>query len=306
MPNSHQISKKGIFLAIFSYSCWGFLPAYWKLVKHVPSFEVVLHRICWAAVFAGILVTVWGKWTMLKRIATDFKSMRLCFLTGGTLSLNWFIYIWAVNSGFVLESSLGYFIVPLVNILFGVLFFKETLSPSQKIAVLLALIGVSYLTISLQALPWVALSLAITFGTYGLLCKKISLGVIERFTLETLCMAPFSLAGLIYLAKHGQYSFGDMGLGTAVLLAASGIITAIPLLTFGRATQLIKMSTMGFFQYLAPTFQFLLATLVYEETMHPAMVLAFLLIWSGLFLVSLDAWRKTRVQGSMDNVSYVK
>ncbi|MGH7249902.1 MAG: EamA family transporter, partial [Minisyncoccia bacterium] len=154
MPTHSEINKKGIFLAIFSYSCWGLLPAYWKLLQHVPSVEVVLHRLCWAALFVSLLVTLKGRWSSILQIATNFRLMLLCISAGSVLSFNWFIYIWAVNSGFVLESSLGYFIVPLVNILFGVVFFKERLSDSQKIAVVLALIAVSYLTISLRALPW--------------------------------------------------------------------------------------------------------------------------------------------------------
>jgi chloramphenicol-sensitive protein RarD len=280
--------NKGIFYAAGSYILWGLLPVFWKALQGVPALEILAHRIVWSLLVVLLLLVYHRQWHWLGAVFQN-KRIVLTFMTSALLlTLNWFIYIWAVNADYIVEASLGYFINPLVNVLLGVLFLKERLRFWQGVAIAVALSGVVYLTVSYGTLPWIALTLAASFGGYGLLRKTASLNSLEGLTLETLLLFFPALAYLCCLTWLGTARFGHAGATTTMLLVLAGLATAVPLLLFAAGARRITLTSLGILQYIAPTLQFLLGVFVYNETLSLPRLIGFCLIWLALFLYSLE------------------
>lgn len=285
--------KRGLASAIGAYILWGILPIYWKLVSNVPSQEVIAHRIFWSLLFMLAVVMLMNRKKQLYEELTQLfaSPTKLLALVMGTIliTLNWFIFVWAVKNNRVIETSLGYYISPLVSILLGILFFRERLSLGQIIAVILAASGVFYLTMQFGSVPWVAIGLALSFGLYGLCKKRAVLSPITSITLETLIVAPFALLYLLYLSYHGIGSFGGIGnlSLTSLFLVGSGIVTPIPLLLFANSANRLSLTMLGFVQYLAPTISLLLGIFLYHESFTATHVVSFGLIWTALLVFSL-------------------
>jgi len=280
--------KQGILAGIGAYLMWGLFPIYWKLLLDVPALEILAHRMVWSLAVMLLLLVIGRDRAWLKNALRDRRIMITYTLAAALLAVNWGTYIWAVNAGFVVESSLGYFINPLVSMLFGVIFLKERLRRGQLVAVCLAAAGVLYLTISHGSLPWIALVLAMTFGLYGLIKKTAPLESANGFTLETLALFIPALGFLLIQEARGVGAFGHQGALTNTLLAFAGPVTAIPLLLFGVAARRIPLSMVGFLQYIAPTGQFLLGVLAYHEPFPPERLVGFAIIWAALALYSLE------------------
>lgn len=280
--------KKGALYAAGAYIVWGLLPIYWKALQGVPALEILSHRIVWACLLTLAMVGGLGLWRQLGAALRRPRTVLIYATSALLLTGNWFIYIWAVNDGHIVETSLGYFINPLVNVLLGVLFLKERLRPAQTAAILTAGAGVLYLTVLYGAPPWIALSLAVSFGLYGLIRKTASLDSLVGLTLETLLIAPLALAFLVSQELAGAGAFPHAGLGTSLLLVASGLVTAVPLLLFASGARQITLTTLGLLQYIAPSMQLLLGVALYGEALSPQRLVGFCLIWLALAIYSFE------------------
>lgn len=283
--------KMGIISAIIAYSLWGILPIYWKFVFQVPAHEILAHRIFWSFIFMlGILVVANQKkkfYQEMKQLTHEPKKLLALTMGSFLISINWFIYIWAVNNNRVIETSLGYYINPLFSVLLGIFVLKERLSFWQLISVCLAMSGVLYMTMHFGSVPWVAVLLAISFGFYGL-CKKVAdITPITSITLETLIMTPFALAYILYLDVHATGSFAGLSV-TSVLLIGSGMVTAIPLLLFANSANQLSLITLGFIQYLSPTIALMIGIFLYREPFTQVHFVSFGLIWAALLVFSLS------------------
>jgi chloramphenicol-sensitive protein RarD len=276
--------SKGTLTAAAAYILWGFFPIYWKLLQNVTALEILAHRMTWSLVFLLAILAYKNHWSWIRPALKNRKILLTFLTTAVLLSVNWGIYIWGVNAGFIIETSLGYFINPLVNVLLGVLFLKEKLRPGQLLAVLIALAGVLYLTFSYGTLPWIALTLAFSFGFYGLLRKTAALGSLEGLSLETGLLFLPALAFLIFLQFNGTAAFARTDLRTTLLLAFAGVATAVPLLLFAAGARQITLITLGILQYTAPTIQFLIGVLLYKEPFDTQRLLGFALVWLALLI----------------------
>lgn len=287
--------NQGIAYAVACYIVWGLFPIFWKAITGVPAVNVLAHRIVWSFLF--LLFWVWI--TNRKTFISYVKQPRLLFrlgLAGFVISVNWGIYIYAVATNHIVEAGLGYYINPLVNVFLGYVFLKERLAIMQKIAVVLALIGVMYFTISYGQFPWISILLATTFGLYGLLKKKANLESMPALTVETMAVFPFALGFLVYSTQSSaSIPFFPPSALTTFLLILSGLVTAIPLLWFGKSAQVIPLSTMGFIQYLCPTLQLLLGIFVYGETFGVEYLVCFVFVWAGLIFYTLSILKGKRV-----------
>jgi len=283
-------NNKGLLSAISAYILWGLLPIYWKWLHQVPAGQILAHRISWSFILLVVFLSVIKDWGWLNQALKTRRTIILFFSAAILLSMNWFIYIWAVNSGHVVESSLGYFINPLVYVILGVIFLHERLRKDQWLAVGLATIGVIYLTVLYGRLPWIALSLAVTFGIYGLLKKIGALSSLRGLTLETATMFLPALAYLIFQESNGQAAFAHVSPLTTFLLVLAGPVTTIPLVLFGYGAQKIPLYMLGLSQYIAPTIQFLLGVIVYNEPFSPAQLVGFALIWAALIVYSIGEY----------------
>jgi chloramphenicol-sensitive protein RarD len=285
--------NKGIWSGIAAYFIWGFFPIYFKLLHVVAPLQIVAHRLAWSLVFLGVIMLVRKDWTGLKA-GLKPKTLLITLLAGCLLSVNWLIYVWGVNSGFILEASLGYFINPLVNVLLGVIFLRERLPLGKWIPVGLAAGGVLYLTLSYGRPPWIALALAFTFGLYGLIKKLSPLNSLDGLTLETAILFIPALSYLLVVEAQGSGAIGHMGLPVTALLAVSGVVTAIPLLLFATAARNIPLSTLGLLQYIAPTLQFFIGVWIYNEEFTHQRMIGFGIIWLALLLFSLNGLYQRR------------
>ncbi|MCK4449194.1 MAG: EamA family transporter RarD [Anaerolineae bacterium] len=282
------MKKSGVLSAVGAYALWGLLPIYWKAVQTVPALEIICHRMVWSFAFVALLLIWKRRWEWLQQVRNRPVTLITFLGTSSILALNWFIYIWAVNAGHIVDTSLGYFINPLLSVLLGVLFLGERLRLWQWISVGIAACGVSYLTLSHGTFPWIALGLATTFGFYGLLRKTAPLDALEGFSLETTFLFLPALGYLLYLERMGTASFGHTMALTNILIALSGVVTALPLILFAYAAKRVTLATVGILQYIAPTGQFLLGVLVYGETFTQPRMVGFSVIWIALFIYSLE------------------
>ncbi|GLZ37444.1 EamA family transporter RarD [Actinokineospora sp. NBRC 105648] len=279
-------SRQGFWLGFLAYACWGFFPLYWPLLRPAGPVEILAHRIVWSLLVVLVLITVTRRWSKLRETRT-----RLGYISAGaiTIGLNWGMYIYGVNSNQVVETALGYFINPLVTIALGVLFVGERLRPAQWLGLGIALAAVVELTFDYGRLPWIALTLAFSFGTYGLMKKKADVGSSEGLAVETLLLTPFALAYLVFDHAQGNGTFGHAGWLNAVLLIGTGVITAIPLLLFGAAATKVSMTTMGLLQYFVPTIQFVIGLVVFHEQMTTARWVGFGLVWLALVVITTES-----------------
>lgn len=285
--------NKGVWYGIASYALWGILPVYWKALHSVPSLEIVANRLSWSLIFLVILITVRKEWAAWKGLLNR-KTLLVYLGASVFLSVNWLVYIWSVNHGYIVEASLGYFINPLVNVLLAIVFLKETLTPTKWIAIGLATVGVIYLTFNYGAFPWIALALAFSFGIYGLIKKLSPLGSLQGLTMETGILFIPAVAYLGVLQIQGVGSYGHIGPVETVLLILSGVITAIPLLLFASAARSIPLSTMGLLQYVSPTLQFLLGVFVYHEAFNSHQLIGFCVIWAALIVFTAGSFLESR------------
>jgi chloramphenicol-sensitive protein RarD len=276
--------KKGILSGMAAYALWGFFPIYWKLLHDVPALQLLGHRIGWSFGLLMLYIILTKQWNDFRSVAFNKKTIGIYAIAGVLLSLNWLVYVWGVNAGFIIETSLGYFINPLLSVLFGVLFLRERLRPTQWIPVLIAAIGVIYLTVTYGRLPWIALSLAITFGLYGLVKKLSPLGSVYGLTLETGIVFPIAMIYLAIIQSNGTGAFLHKGLTIDLLLVGAGIVTTIPLLMFASAAKQIPLNMIGVLQYFAPTIQFLIGVFLFKEPFDTTRLIGFSIVWLALII----------------------
>ena len=281
----------GLAAAVPAYLIWGLSPAYWKTLTHVPAFEALMHRMIWSFVFLVPLVIISKQWNDFKEAITHARTLAILTLTTFIVTGNWFLFIWAINSGHILQTSLGYYINPLVNVLLGLVFLGERLRPLQIVAVGLAGISVTYLTIGYGAFPWLAVALAFSFAFYGLIRKVAPVGAAAGLTIETLLLSLPAVGYLLYMDMLGRGAFLRVDTRTDLLLMGTALVTALPLLFFTLGARRLPLATIGFLQYLAPSCSFVLAVTVYGESLAAPQILSFVLIWIALVIFSVDSAR---------------
>lgn len=286
-------SRKGLIAALTAFTIWGLAPAYWKLLVGIPAAETVAHRVWWSLlVLSGMLAATQG-FGVLQRLFREPRLAGILATTTALTAINWLLFVWAILNGHVLESSLGYFIAPLLNVLLGRIFLGERLRPAQVFAVLLATAGVLWRVWHLGTLPWIPLSLALTFALYGLLRKRAPVGALDGLFVETVMGAPFAAAWLAWIAWNREGHFGADPSSMAALIG-TGVVTAVPFLLFAFGARRLSLTTLGFAQYIGPTLQFLLAVWVYHEAFDHIALIGFICIWLALLVFSLDAWWANR------------
>ena len=286
--------NKGILNGVIAYVLWGFFPIYWKLLNDVPAPQLLGHRIGWSFLLLMAVILITRQWSDF-RSAVNARVLRIYFIAAILIGINWLLYVWAVNAGFIVETSLGYFINPLLSVLLGVLFLRERLRAAQWIPVLLAAIGVAYLTIAYGRLPWIALSLAFSFGFYGLTKKLAPLGSLYGLTLET---GILFLPAVIYLGvteANNTTAFLHTGVTADLLMVGAGVVTTIPLLLFASAAKQIPLSMIGILQYLAPTIQLLIGVFVYKESFDHTRLIGFGIVWLALVIFWVENYVARRM-----------
>jgi chloramphenicol-sensitive protein RarD len=284
----------GLVYATLAFVWWGLFPLYFRLVTTVPAPQILAHRVLWCLLFLGALLTSRRQWGWLRQVMRQPKVLAAFVASALLIGANWLAYIIAVIHGHVIEASLGYFITPLVNVLLGVTLLHERLRRAQWIALAIAAAGVLWLTVQAGRPPWIALSLAVSFGGYGLLRKIAVLGALEGLTLETLLLAPLAVIALGVTALHGNASFPAPDALTNLWMIALGPITAVPLLLFAAGARRLSMATLGIVQYVGPTIQFALGIWVFGEAFSAARFAGFACIWLALLIYSADGWRRAR------------
>ena len=294
---SHQVSVhdpfteagRGLLCGIGAYLIWGgVFPVYFKALGSVPLLQVVSHRIVWSLVF--LLFLNCGRWEGIRRALTR-RSLRILATTAILIAANWLLFIYAIVSGQILQASLGYFMTPLANVLLGLVFLRERLSRLQLLSLLLAASGVLVSILRCGSVPWIALILALSFACYGLLRKVVQADALAGLTIETALLAPIAGAYIVFVGVRGDGVFFVSGLSADFLLVMAGVMTAVPLLLFAAAARRLRLTTVGFLQYLSPSLQFCLAVFVYREPFSTVQLVSFTLIWISLFLYSWNAWR---------------
>lgn len=279
--------KKGILYAVGAYLMWGLFPLYWKQLETIPALQLIGHRIAWSFILLIIVIFIARQWKDF-RAALNAKTIRIYLIAAVLISVNWFTYVWAVNNGFVVETSLGYYINPLFSVLLGVIVFRERLRPIQWIPIALAAAGVFYLTATYGSLPWIALTLAFTFGLYGLVKKTAPLSSLYGLTLETGLLFLVAVAYLLYSEFTGQGAFLRSGPKADLMMVGAGLVTTVPLLLFAYAAQRVPLTTLGILQYINPTMQFLLGVLLYKEPFTQNRLIGFGMVWAGLILFWIE------------------
>ena len=295
----HETSA--LIAAIAAFVTWGLVPVYWKLLQSIPATQILAHRFVWTCLFMTLLLSWQRRWPEVLSNIRSRRTALFCVASGVAIAINWFVFIWAVNAGHVLETSLGYFMTPLVNVLFGALFLRERLTRAQLVSVLLAGLAVAYLTFGFGRLPWVALTLCMSFGLYGLFRKVSGAASITGLFLETTTVLPLALAYLIFLAGTQALQFGSTTPALSLLLISTGIVTGVPLLWFAHAARHLRLTTLGFLQYLAPSCTFFLGVFVYHEPFRRGQLLTFVMIWIALAIFTIDAlvrWRSAQTSTS--------
>ena len=290
-------SPKGFAFALSAYFLWGFLPFYMKAIAHIPPTEVIAHRVIWSLPVAGSVVLILRRTSEVKAIFGKPRMLAMAVLTAAIITFNWGIYIWAIAAGRTLDAALGYFINPLFSVLMGALLLGERLRPAQKIAIGLAALGVVVLTVEAGSLPWVALALTVSWGFYAFFRKTLPIGPNQGFFLEVLILALPSLGYIIYLEWTGQGHFLAGNAKDTALLVAAGVVTAVPLILYANGAKLLKLSTIGIMQYIAPTMIFLIAVFAFDEPFGTARMIAFPLIWTALAVYTTSMFAGSRNRG---------
>jgi chloramphenicol-sensitive protein RarD len=280
--------RSALIAGFAAFITWGLIPVFWKLLKTVPADEIIAHRLVWTTLFLVLLLTWQGRWPEVREAARSRRTLLYCTASGLAVSINWLVFIWAVNVGRVVETSLGYFMTPLINVLFGAVFLRERLTRWQLISVLLALAGVLNLTLGYGKFPWIAIILCVSFGIYGLLRKKSGTRPIPGLFLETTLLTPLALLYLVQLQRTGALTFAT-NWSLALLLVSTGVVTGLPLVWFGHAARHLRLTTLGFLQYISPTGSFLLGVFLYHEPFTHNHLITFSLIWAALAIVTTEA-----------------
>jgi chloramphenicol-sensitive protein RarD len=293
------MNKKGIWQAIFAYASWGVLPMYWKLLRGVPATQIIAHRAVWSFLTLVTFIFLLRKWPALRGAAVTMRYLRVYFVAALLIGANWLLFIWAVNAGFIIQTSLGYFINPLLSVVLGVVFFHERLRSLQWVCVGLTAAGVVFLTIVHGAIPWIALMLSATFGFYGLVKKKARLGSLEGLTLETGILLIPALGYILFSGATGAGAFLQNSPTTRILMAGAGIITVIPLLLFASASRRIPLSLLGILQYISPTLQFLIGVFVYKEPFSPIQSIGYGIVWLALIVFAVESIIARQVAGAI-------
>jgi chloramphenicol-sensitive protein RarD len=294
----------GTWYTIASFFLWGILPVYWKALKEVPAFEILPHRIIWSFVFLSLFNGIKRRWPLIRETYASRTNRLSSLISALIIGANWFIFIWAVNAGHLVEISMGYYINPLLSVLLGMVVLRERLTFWQMAAFVLAVLGVAFMTLQYGRVPWIALSLAGTFGLYGLLRKTSRVGALTGLTAETAILSPLSLSFLFYLMVAGSSAFGKASVSIHLLLIGAGIVTAVPLVWFARGARRIPLSSVGFIQYLAPTCHLLLGVFLYREPFSRVHAISFALIWMALLIFSVSQFRLMRRPAAMSKEAF--
>ncbi|MFZ1219621.1 MAG: EamA family transporter RarD [Chthoniobacterales bacterium] len=293
--------RSGLIAGIAAFGTWGLIPVYWKLFTSLSASEILAHRFVWTTGFLVGLLSWQRRWPEVREAIRSRRALFYCLASGVAISINWFCFIWAVNVGRVIETSLGYFMTPLMNVLLGATFLRERLTRLQFISVLLALTGVLNLTLGYGRFPWLAIILCVSFGLYGLLRKKSGVRPIPGLFLETALLTPVAAAWLLYLQGAGNSAFSSNGWSMALLLVTTGVVTGLPLVWFGHAARHLRLTTLGFLQYLAPSCSFFLGVFLYHEPFTRAHLITFTFIWVALGIFTVEAiWRWRAGRGRED------
>lgn len=282
--------NRGVLYAAAAFVLWGLLPVYWKWLQHIPAFEVLCHRIIWSFFMLAFVVAITGRWKKLRRDLFSTRVLCAYIAAGVLITANWLTYIWAVGAGFILETSLGYFINPLLSVLMGVVVLHERLRPAQWAAIALAAAGVCYIWVAHGSLPWIALVLAVSFSLYGLVKKIAPLGSLQGLTVETAVLLLPALAFLAYSGQAGRGVSLHTGLVTGILLVGTGLVTVVPMLLFSSAARRIDLSLLGIMQYIAPSMQFALGVFVYHEPFTRERLIGFVIVWSALAVYAAEGY----------------
>ena len=302
--------KKGVLLAIGAYLMWGIIPLYWKQLQHVGSVEILVGRVIWSFVFTVLFVLLIRQYKQMiadiKMLWKNKKQFFLLFVASVFVSLNWGIFIWAVNNGHLLQTSLGYYINPLISVLFGLIFFKEKISRATAVAVIIAAIGVGYQAVLGGTIPWVSLALALTFAFYGVIKKQIPLDATRGLAIETLFVLPIAVSIYIYLMKTSEIAFMHVDWKTNLLLMGGGIVTAVPLVLFAKSAQKIPLYLLGFIQFLAPTISLMLGIFLYKEPFTLTEFITFVCIWLAVFIFSASKVLEARKHATYNKENEVK
>lgn len=287
---------RGLWMAVGAFVIWGLMPLYWHLLKHVPSLQVVAHRALWSALLVAAWLTLTRGRGWLREVLSQPRLAGMLFASGMLIGFNWSLYVWAVNAGHVVESSLGYFINPLLNVVIGVLFLRERLVPAQWVAVALAACGVLWLTFNYGSFPWIALALAGSFALYGLIRRQAQVDAVAGLGVENLYLLVPAALLLGWLELEGGGGFADLrwGWGGNLLLVLGGALTALPLIGFAYAVRRVSLSTVGLLQYLAPTLQLLCGVVVFGEPFGRDRAIGFAVIWAGLLVFAGDGFIRAR------------
>jgi len=296
-PKRHE--TLGLIAGIACFTTWGLIPVYWKLLVSIPATEILAHRFVWTTVFLSLVLSWQRRWSEVVSNIRSRRTLIYCLTGGLAIATNWFLFIWAVNIDRVIETSLGYFMTPLMNVLFGALFLRERLTRLQFISVLLALSGVLNLTLGYGQFPWIAVCLCLSFGLYGLLRKKSGTAAIPGLFIETILLLPLAIIFLVYLQHANALVFGKPDWWLSMLLVSTGVVTAVPLFWFGYATRHLRLITVGFLQYLSPIGSFFLGVFLFHEPFTRGHLVTFVLIWIALAIFTAEAvmrWRSTRVR----------
>ena len=287
--------RNGVLCGLAAFFIWGVLPLYFVAVRHISQLEILAQRIVWSVILLALVLSVLGRWGAVLNCFRTPRTGLLFLISAILLSANWLIYIHGVATRQTVETSLGYFINPLLNVAFGMILFHERLRPAQILALAFGTLAVAILIVAAGQIPWIALSLAVTFATYGLLRKIAPADAIVGLSIETIVLTPAALAYLAYLASTGQMQWLTTDGTTFGLIIASGVITTAPLLCFGQAARTVPLSTLGFMQFIAPSMQFLLAITLLGEPLSTVKLVSFICIWIGLAIYCYDAWRTGRI-----------
>lgn len=289
-------SPRGFAFALTAYLLWGFLPFFMKAVAHIPASEVVAHRIVWSVPLAGLVLVWLGRTNDIKVALRSPRMLGMAMLTALLITVNWGIYVWAIGAGRAIETALGYYINPLFSIFLGAVLLKEKLDRAQMVAIGLATVAVGVLAFDAGGLPWVSISLCLSWGFYAFFRKTLPIGPNQGFFLEVLLLSVPALGYILWLETTGQGHFGDTGMADVLWLLACGIVTAIPLMVYANGAKLLRLSTIGIMQYIAPTMIFVIAVFVFGEPFGTATLTAFILIWAALFLYSGSMLRSARAR----------
>ena len=286
-PAAEKKSNSGVLYAIGAYGIWGILPIYWKAMKQIPAGDILAHRIFWSFLFLAAIISGLRKWDEFRHAFTSVRSILAVSLASILISTNWLVYIWAVNSNHIVEASLGYYINPLLTIMLGMIVLRERADFWQFVSIALAFIGVGFLTYQYGRVPWVALTLAVSFAVYGLVKKLSKLSSLTGLAAETMMVAPLALGFLIFQISTQAVAYVDISLFMVAMIILTGVVTSVPLLLFAQGAKRVSLSTLGFVQYLSPSLSLLIGIFIYKEKFTHIYLISFSCIWVALAIFSL-------------------